>query len=147
LGTLYKITGYVLLGKSDEAKLVFHLGQIHTLLPLMKYHNQTLLFEHTFFALTSGSQTISIENLNSNHKYFALNMTVYKCIKDFESSTGAITLTQTSRSQVAVQVLVRDKESHISKVCAILFLNFTLINFYNFHFYADINALFPYRVT
>jgi hypothetical protein len=135
LCTLYKILGYVLLGKSDEAKLVLHSGQIHTLLPLMKYHNQTLLFEHTFFALTSGSQTISIENLNSNHKYFALNMTLYKCIKDFESSNGAITLTQTSRSLVAVQVLVRDKESPISKVCTSLFLNFALTNFHNLHFY------------
>jgi hypothetical protein len=98
LSTLYKIVGYLSLDKSDGAKLVFHLGQFHTVLPLMKYHNQTLFFKHTFLSDNTASQTILVEYLNSNKEYFALNMTLYECNKAFESIKEAIKLTQISRS-------------------------------------------------
>ncbi|XP_060558764.1 uncharacterized protein LOC132719043 [Ruditapes philippinarum] len=116
LNTLYKIVGYMPLDGGDEVKLVFHFGQSHTMLQLMKYHNQTLFFEHSFFASTTGFQTISIEKRYSNTNYFALNMTLCVCVEEFESNNGAITLKPISREIMEVRLIVKDTESPISKV-------------------------------
>ncbi|XP_053390270.1 uncharacterized protein LOC128553173 [Mercenaria mercenaria] len=114
LQKLYKITGNLLSIDDYQMKIKINIDRMHMYLPIVKDHNQGYNFEHSFSSQNTGLQNISLETDYQTN--ITVNMTLFECIQIIEDNNKTIELKQISRSMLAVQLLVKDEDSSLSKV-------------------------------
>ncbi|XP_053376618.1 uncharacterized protein LOC123534121 [Mercenaria mercenaria] len=111
---LYKIFGNITYNEIKTPKIIIHIDRFHMALPMARKHDGSLSFEYSFLASSSGVFNISLEMEHFHN--VTVSVALSKCNKVIEDMDTAVLLQQISRSSVAVNIVVIDRESSLYRL-------------------------------